>query len=177
MITEDIKKAIQTEVKKQLGVLKENDDSGKNILTPYQKTIELLKNRNHFQNRIEYLKNNLDNIEIKKKYSIGEIKATNNANLSEIEKIEIIKEERLKEIELLKELINFTDYGLTSIEKEKYKDIIPMMYFDKIKIEDIAEKFDVDERTIKRNRNSLVNTIANNLFESEFLQKIKNIFL
>ena len=83
----------------------------------------------------------------------------------------------MKEIELLKELINFTDYGLTSIEKEKYKDIIPMMYFDKIKIEDIAEKFDVDERTIKRNRNSLVNTIANNLFESEFLQKIKNIFL
>ena len=74
-------------------------------------------------------------------------------------------------------MINFTDYGLTSIEKEKYKDIIPMMYFDKIKIEDIAEKFDVDERTIKRNRNSLVNTIANNLFESEFLQKIKNIFL
>lgn len=177
MITEDIKKAIQTEVKKQLGVLKENDDPGKNTLTPYKKTIELLKNRNHFQNRIEYLKNNLDNIEIKKKYSIGEIKATNNANLSEIEKIEIIKEERLKEIELLKELINFTDYGLTSIEKEKYKDIIPMMYFDKIKIEDIAEKFDVDERTIKRNRNSLVNTIANNLFESEFLQKIKNIFL
>lgn len=83
----------------------------------------------------------------------------------------------MKEIELLKELINFTDYGLTSIEKEKYKDIIPMMYFDKIKIEDIAEKFDVDERTIKRNRNSLVNMIANNLFESEFLQKIKNIFL
>ena len=177
MITEDIKKAIQTEVKKQLGVLKDNDGPGKNTLTPYEKTIELLKNRNHFKNRIEYLKNNLDNIEIKKKYSIGEIKATNNANLSEIEKIEIIKEERLKEIELLKELINFTDYGLTSIEKEKYKDIIPMMYFDKIKIEDIAEKFDVDERTIKRNRNSLVNTIANNLFESEFLQKIKNIFL
>ena len=83
----------------------------------------------------------------------------------------------MKEIELLKELVNFTDYGLSSIEKEKYKDIIPMMYFVKIKIEDIAEKFDVDERTIKRNRNSLVNMIANNLFESEFLQKIKNIFL
>ena len=73
MITEDIKKAIQTEVKKQLGVLKENDAPGKNILTPYQKTIELLKNRNHFQNRIEYLKNNLDNIDIKKKYSIKQL--------------------------------------------------------------------------------------------------------
>ena len=59
MITEDIKKAIQTEVKKQLGILKENDGSGKNTLTPYEKTIELLKNRNHFKNRIEYLRKNI----------------------------------------------------------------------------------------------------------------------
>ncbi|ERT44426.1 sigma factor-like helix-turn-helix DNA-binding protein, partial [Fusobacterium nucleatum] len=124
-----------------------------------------------------YLKNNLDNIEIKKKYSIGEIKATSNNNLSELEKIEIIKEERLKEIELLKELINFTDYGLSSIEKEKYKEMVPMMYFEKLKIDEIAEKFNVDERTVKRNRNLLVNIIASNLFESEILQKIKNIFL
>lgn len=177
MITEDIKKAIQNEVKKQLGILKDKDGNEKKELTPYQKTIELLKNYNHFKNRIEYLKNNLDNIEIKKKYSIGEIKATNNNNLSELEKIEIIKEERLKEIELLKELINFTDYGLSSIEKEKYKEIVPMMYFEKLKIEEIAEKFNVDERTVKRNRNLLVNIIASNLFESEILQKIKNIFL
>ena len=176
MITEDIKKAIQNEVKKQLGILKDKDGTEKKELTPYQKTIELLKNYNHFKNRIEYLKNNLDNIEIKKKYSIGEIKATNNNNLSELEKIEIIKEERLKEIELLKELINFTDYGLSSIEKEKYKEIVPMMYFEKLKIEEIAEKFNVDERTVKRNRNLLVNIIASNLFESEILQKIKNIF-
>ena len=44
-------------------------------------------------------------------------------------------------------------------------------------IEEIAEKFNVDERTVKRNRNLLVNMIASNLFESEILQKIKNIFL
>ena len=174
MITEDMKKAIQNEVKKQLGILKEKDGAEKKELTPYKKTIELLKNYNHFKNRIEYLKNN---IEIKKKYSIGEIKATSNNNLSELEKIEIIKEERLKEIELLKELINFTDYGLSSIEKEKYKEIISLMYFEKLKIEEIAEKFNVDERTVKRNRNLLVNIIASNLFESEILQKIKNIFL
>ena len=177
MITEDMKKAIQNEVKKQLGILKGKDDTEKKVLTPYQKTIKLLKSYRYYKNRIEYLKNNLDNIEIKKKYSIGEIKATSNNNLSELEKIEIIKEERLKEIELLKELINFTDYSLSSIEKEKYKEIISLMYFEKLKIEEIAEKFNVDERTVKRNRNLLVNIIASNLFESEILQKIKNIFL
>ena len=82
MITADMKKAIQNEVKKQLGVLKEKDGE-KKVLTPYQKTIKLLKNYRYYKNRIEYLKNNLDNIEIKKKYSIGEIKAVNNNNLSE----------------------------------------------------------------------------------------------
>lgn len=177
MITEDIKKAIQTEVKKQLGVLKENDAPGKNILTPYQKTIELLKNRNHFQNRIEYLKNNLDNIEIKKKYSIGEIKATNNANLSEIEKIEIIKEERLKEIEFFEYGINLIDYGLSSIEEENYKEIIPLIYFEKLRMEDVAEKFNVDTSTIKRNRNKLVEIMSLSIFDSEILKDlIKNLF-
>ena len=68
MITEDIKKAIQTEVKKQLGILKENNSIEKKELTPYQKTIKLLKSYRYYKNRIEYLKNNLDNIEIKKKY-------------------------------------------------------------------------------------------------------------
>ena len=50
MITEDIKKAIQNEVKKQLGILKDKDGNEKKELTPYQKTIELLKNYNHFKN-------------------------------------------------------------------------------------------------------------------------------
>lgn len=177
MITEDMKKAIQNEVKKQLGILKEKDGTEKKELTPYQKTIELLKNYNHFKNRVEYLKNNLDNIEIKKKYSIGEIKAVNNKNLSEMEKREIIKEERLKEIEFFEYGINLIDYGLSSIEDEKYKEIISLIYFEKLRIEDIAEKFSVDTSTIKRNRNKLVETMSLSIFDSEILKDlIKNIF-
>lgn len=53
MITADMKKAIQNEVKKQLGVLKEKDGE-KKVLTPYQKTIKLLKNYRYYKNRIEY---------------------------------------------------------------------------------------------------------------------------
>jgi len=177
MITEDIKKEIQTEVKKQLGILKGNDAQDKNILTPYEKTIKLLKNYKYYKNRVEYLKNNLDNIEIKKKYSIGEIKAVNNKNLSEMEKREIIKEERLKEIEFFEYGINLIDYGLSSIEDEKYKEIISLIYFEKLRIEDIAEKFSVDTSTIKRNRNKLVETMSLSIFDSEILKDlIKNIF-
>ena len=177
MITEDIKKEIQTEVKKQLGILKGKDAQDKNILTPYEKTIKLLKNYKYYKNRVEYLKNNLDNIEIKKKYSIGEIKAVNNKNLSEMEKREIIKEERLKEIEFFEYGINLIDYGLSSIEDEKYKEIISLIYFEKLRIEDIAEKFSVDTSTIKRNRNKLVETMSLSIFDSEILKDlIKNIF-
>ncbi|ALF16957.1 hypothetical protein [Fusobacterium animalis] len=176
MITEDMKKAIQNEVKKQLEVLKEKDGTENKVLTPYQKTIKLLKSYRYYKNRIEYLKNNLDNIEIKKKYSIGEIKAVNN-NLSEMEKKEIIKEERLKEIEFFEYGINLIDYGLSSIEDEKYKEIIPLIYFEKLKMEDVAEKFSVDTSTIKRNRNKLVEIMSLSIFDSEILKNlIKNIF-
>lgn len=176
MITEDMKKAIQNEVKKQLEVLKEKDGTENKVLTPYQKTIKLLKSYRYYKNRIEYLKNNLDNIEIKKKYSIGEIKAVNN-NLSEMEKKEIIKEERLKEIEFFEYGINLMDYGLSSIEDEKYKEIIPLIYFEKLKMEDVAEKFSVDTSTIKRNRNKLVEIMSLSIFDSEILKNlIKNIF-
>lgn len=176
MITEDMKKAIQNEVKKQLEVLKEKDGTENKVLTPYQKTIKLLKSYRYYKNRIEYLKNNLDNIEIKKKYSIGEIKAVNN-NLSEMEKKEIIKEERLKEIEFFEYGINLIDYGLSSIEEEKYKEIIPLIYFEKLRMEDVAEKFNVDTSTIKRNRNKLVETMSLSIFDSEILKDlIKNLF-
>ena len=177
MITEDMKKAIQNEVKKQLGILKGKDDTEKKVLTPYQKTIKLLKSYKYYKNRIEYLKNNLDNIEIKKKYSIEEIKAVNNNNLSEIERKEIIKEERLKEIEFFEYGINLIDYGLSSIEEEKYKEIITLIYFEKLRMEDVAEKFNVDTSTIKRNRNKLVEIMSLSIFDSEILKDlIKNIF-
>ncbi|WP_338963064.1 hypothetical protein KSU11_01205 [Fusobacterium nucleatum] len=173
----DMKRAIQNEVKKQLGILKENDSIEKKELTPYQKTVKLLKNYRYYKNRIEYLKNNLDNIEIKKRYSIGEIKAVNNNNLSEMERKEIIKEERLKEIEFFEYGINLIDYGLSSIEEEKYKEIIPLIYFEKLRMEDVAEKFNVDTSTIKRNRNKLVETMSLYIFDSEILKDlIKNLF-
>ena len=177
MITEDMKKAIQNEVKKQLGILKEKDGPEKKELTPYQKTIKLLKSYRYYKNRIEYLRNNLDNIEIKKKYSIGEIKVSNNSNLSEMERKEIIKEERLKEIEFFEYGINLIDYGLSSIEEEKYKEIITLIYFEKLRMEDVAEKFSVDTSTIKRNRNKLVEIMSLSIFDSEILKDlIKNIF-
>ena len=94
-----------------------------------------------------------------------------------MERKEIIKEERLKEIEFFEYGINLIDYGLSSIEEEKYKEIIPLIYFEKLRMEDVAEKFSVDTSTIKRNRNKLVEIMSLSIFDSEILKDlIKNIF-
>ena len=44
-------------------------------------------------------------------------------------------------------------------------------------MEDVAEKFNVDTSTIKRNRNKLVEIMSLSIFDSEILKDlIKNIF-
>ena len=44
-------------------------------------------------------------------------------------------------------------------------------------MEDVAEKFNVDTSTIKRNRNKLVETMSLYIFDSEILKDlIKNLF-
>ena len=55
---------------------------------------------------------------------MSEIKATNKDNLSDVEKIEMIKEERIKEIHEIDYLVDFIDYGLSFVQDDKYKEII-----------------------------------------------------
>ena len=55
--------------------------------------------------------------------------------------------------------------------------LIPLIYFEKLRMEDVAEKFSVDTSTIKRNRNKLVEIMSFSIFDSEFLKGlIKNFF-
>jgi hypothetical protein len=117
----------------------------------------------------------LDNIELKKIYSINEIKATNKDNLSDVEKIEMIKEERIKEIHEIDYLVDFIDYGLSFVQDDKYKEIIDLIYFKKFKIEGVANKLGIDESTVKRNKSLLVEKIASNLFQNDILEKLNKL--
>ena len=140
-------------------------------LTPYQRTERLLVNYNNLKNRKEYLKNS----ELKKIYSINEIKANNKDNLSDLEKIEIIKNERIKEIENINGLIEFIDYGLSFIQGKKYEEIISLIYFQHFRIEGVANKLGIDESTVKRNKSLLVEEIATNLFQNDILEKLNKL--
>ena len=167
MNREELKELIRAEIKEELKKRKKNTD-----LSEFQKTVKLLNSYKMLKTRVDYLKNNLNNIQIKKKYSIGEIKATSNDNLSEIDKIEIIKEKRLKEIDLLNSLITNIEQGLDYIKNNKYCDVIHLFYFERLSLEDIATKFDVDVSTIKINKSKMIFDMTCCMFGDEIIKKI-----
>ena len=62
------------------------------------------------------------------------------------------------------------DRALEVIQDDKYYDIIPMKYWGGISMEDIAEKFECEDRTIYRNKNRLVNKVKIMLFGADALR-------
>lgn len=59
--------------------------------------------------------------------------------------------------------------ALETIMDDGYYEIIPMKYWDSMTIEDIADSFGCDEKTIRRNKNRLVNKLKIMLFGAEAL--------
>lgn len=61
------------------------------------------------------------------------------------------------------------DRALETIKDDKYFDIIPMKYFDNKPFEEIADVLGYDERTIRRNKNRLINRLKIMLFGADAL--------
>ncbi len=124
----------------------------------YKLTIE--KNNERIQ---EILKNGIgeqnknSNNDVRVKGGIVEFKGIPEI---EIEKIEHLKSENLKE----EKRIIRVDNALIHIENDPYFEIIDLKYFKNWTIEEIAEKFGVDRSTIGRNRTRLVKELRFYLF-------------
>ena len=124
----------------------------------YKLTIE--KNNERIQ---EILKNGIGeqsktpNNDVRVKGGIVEFKGIPEI---EIEKIEHLKSENLKEEKRIIRVEN----ALIHIENDPYFEIIDLKYFKNWTIEEIAEKFDVDKSTIGRNRTRLVKELRFYLF-------------
>jgi DNA-directed RNA polymerase specialized sigma24 family protein len=59
--------------------------------------------------------------------------------------------------------------ALDAIKDDRYFNIIPMKYFDEVAIEEIAELFDCDVTTIRRNKNRLINRVKIMIFGTDAL--------
>lgn len=145
--------------------------------TIFRKTELLLKKYKSFKKRIRVLNQQLENVQLRKCVTFGEIRVENKEYLSEYEKIENKKIEIKKSIGMYAAVISLIEQGLESIKDDKYYSIIEMRYLDRVKIEEIAEKIGVDESTVKRNKNRLIDEISLVIFETEILKDIFKNFL
>lgn len=69
-----------------------------------------------------------------------------------------------------KEEVDFIDCALEEIKDEYYGGIIKMIYFDKMKIEDIANKINCDKATLYRHRNRLLDILSIRFFGKDVLE-------
>lgn len=61
--------------------------------------------------------------------------------------------------------------AMEAITGDKYYDIIPMKYWDGMTFEDIAERFECEEKTVRRNKSRLVNKLKIMLFGADALNE------
>lgn len=76
------------------------------------------------------------------------------------------------ENELTRKLINILNKELDTLRDDPYYEIIPMIYFDDCTREEVAECFDVNCRTITRNKIRLVNRLKVVLFSDDVITEL-----
>ena len=164
-------------IKEVIEELRKSNLINYDYLTPYQKTEKLISSYNLLRSSITRKINLMEDIEknglTPKNSGITErVKGGTENYKSDIEK----KEDRL---EFIKQDISFTENivmqiesALESIKDDKYYKIIELKYFNKKTLEEIADEFDVDVRTIKRNKNRIINDLSAMFISTNDLKKL-----
>lgn len=76
--------------------------------------------------------------------------------------------------EITKKLLDIINAALKSIEDDPYYEVISMIFFERKTREYIAEYFEVEVKTVTRNKNRLVNQLKIIIFSDDV---IKELFL
>lgn len=169
-------RAIAEEVAK---ILKEDKEFKiQKNLTPFQRTEKLLYELKYLKGALEVKRERLSGLHnapvlLSKKETGVNVQATKKY-LSEVEKIENMIENCENEIKRLEHVISMTENALKNIQDDKYYKIIELKYFEEMTLEYVAEKFGVDERTIRRQKNRLINRLRALIFSDNVIQDIMN---
>ena len=150
------------------------------LLNPYQKTERLLSMYSGLKLSINRKKSQLEKLE-----KHGTIPLTMGIServdggvvdyKSEVERQEERKETLINEIDYFQKTVDLIDAGLECIKADKYYRIIELKYFNKKNLNEIAEEFQVDISTIKRNKNRLINEIVHIFITEKELKKLNEI--
>ena len=71
-----------------------------------------------------------------------------------------------------KKFIDIIDNALLSLEDDTYYEIIPMIYFDKMTREEVAEYFNTTVTTISRNKARLINKLKMLIFADDVIYEL-----
>jgi len=131
-------------------------------LSGYEKIKLILENYTSLVDRLNYLKTNINNVSLKHSYNYDRaIKGFNSEYLSDIEKIEDIKEKRLMTIDLLEYFLHLVDSGISYLKDLNFKhyEIIELYYIKGMKLKQIASKLGINPATVSKNKDKLIQEI------------------
>ena len=137
-------------------------------LSGYEKIKLILENYTSLVDRLNYLKANIDNVNLKHSYRYdGAVKGFNSEYLSDIEKIEDIKEKRLMTIDLLEYFLHLVDSGISYLKDLNFKhyEIIELYYIKGMKLKQVASKLGINPVTVSKNKDKLIQEIAHFHFD------------
>lgn len=146
--------------------------------TPFQKTETLLFNYNDFKAAI---KDKEDQIREIREFGLrGKSKSITSfeggCGLIEVKTDAEKAEEKIEAIEasiaVTRNFIKILDDAVDTLKDDQYYEIIPMRYFEKESMEEIAEHLYCDVSTVRRNKNRLINLLQIRLFSDEVIQQI-----
>lgn len=169
-----VKKAVEQTVSE----LKRQNMIAEGRQTPFQKTETLLYNYNSFQAVIKEKEEQIAELKAfgmrKKSTSISSFSGGSGfvESKSDAEKVE----EKIDAIEFsihtTRNFIKVIDEALATLQGDPYYDLIAMKYFEGRTQEELSEHFECDVRTIRRNKNRLINQLQIRLFSDEVIQHI-----
>ncbi|MSA02928.1 hypothetical protein GKG47_14165 [Lactonifactor sp. BIOML-A3] len=144
--------------------------------TPFQKTEWVLYKYNEFLKVIASREKDIIDTEIygvkQKSKSITSFGRANGYIKDDDEK----KEEKIKELsqenETTKKFINTVDTAIDTIRDDPWIEIISLKYFMGYSNVKCAELLECDEKTIRRHRNRLINTLSIQLFSDEVITSL-----
>ena len=76
------------------------------------------------------------------------------------------------DLKFTKCFVKLVDLALDAIKKDDYSLIIDMYYFENKTLEEIAEFYDVNIKTIRRHKEKLIDKISKIIFSESFLKKL-----
>lgn len=146
--------------------------------SPFQKTETLLFNYNNFKAVIKDKEEEINELRQygMRKKSTSITSFSGNTGLIEVKSDAEKVEEKIEMIEFsistTRSFIRIIEDAVDALKDDPYYDLIAMRYFEGCSQEEIAEHFDCDVRTVRRNKNRLINLLQIRLFSDEVIRQI-----